>query len=86
MTNRVTEPRCPKEGLGRTWSYVALDRRVLAVALKGDVNDWACYIGPVNGDSHLREAEDVAHGGSKLNYWIAKGLFPWMDALYDWRD
>ena len=80
------EIRCPKEKLGRTWTYLALDRRVLCVALKGDVKDWSAYVGAVEGESHLQEAEEVAHNGTKLPYWMAKKLFPSMDAAYAWRE
>lgn len=83
---QAEEVRCPREALGRTWSYVALDRHVLAIALKGDVKDWSAYIGAVPGESHVREAERVAHEGSKLPYWLGRKLFPSFDAAYCWRD
>ena len=80
------EARCPREQIGRTWTYTALDKNVLVVALKGEIDDWGAYIGAVAGQSHTQEAEEVARTGSKLPYWMAKKLFPSMDKAYVWRD
>ena len=73
------------EKLGVTWTYAVLSTKVLAVAFKGDIDDWAAYIGSVSGHNHLLEAEEVARRGSKLPYEIAKLLFPTMDRTYKWR-
>lgn len=75
-----------KETLGKTWTYLALDRKVLCIAVKGDVNDWSAYIGAVEGNRHVDEAQTVAENGTKLPYWMARKLFPSMDAAYWWRE
>lgn len=66
--------------------YIALDMRVLVVAIEGKVKDWSAYIGAVKGDDHEMEAEQVAWRGSKIPYWMAKRLFPDFDARLRWRD
>ena len=71
--------------LGVTWTYTVLNSRVLAVAVKGDIDDWAAYIGPVPGHNHMMEAEEVYRRGTKLPYLVAKVLFPSMDRAYRWR-
>ena len=81
--DRLTE--LSEEGLGVTWTYTVLHSRVLAVAVKGAINDWAAYIGPVSGHDHMIEAEEVYRSGTKLPYLVAKVLFPSMDRAYRWR-
>jgi len=61
---------------GRRTSYTVLDRRVLAVAVEGHADDWAAYIGPVEGECHDKEWYDVYRYGSKLRREIAELLFP----------
>ena len=75
-----------KENLGKEWTYTALGRRVLCIAVKGDMNDWAAYIGAVKGEDHVKEAQVVADVGTKIPYWMAQKLFPSMDSMYVWRD
>jgi len=65
--------------------FRALDRKVLAVAVKGSVNDWAAYIGAVQGDNHQRECEEVARNGSKLPRKVAEILFPEFAEQFSWR-
>ena len=77
---------CKPEECGRTWTYTALDSKVLCVALKGEFGDWCAYIGAVEGRSHVKEASEVVKSGSKLPYWIAKRLFSSMDEAYAWRE
>lgn len=56
--------------------YRALDCRVLAVAVKGNVDDWAAYIGAVAGENHEEEWKNVAAHGTKLSQEVAELLFP----------
>lgn len=56
--------------------YYPLARKVLAVAVKGDVDDWAAYIDCVSGENHRIEAEKVAKHGTKLPENIGRLLFP----------
>ena len=65
--------------------YEPLDMCVLAVAVEGEVEDWAAYVGAVKGDNHEREFQDVARHGTKLPYKIAKLLFPDFDRDFPWR-
>ncbi len=76
---------CTRESLGRTWTYFALSPRVLCVALKGEVDDWAAYVDAVAGHSHVNEAEEVARRGAKIPRWMAERLFPSMAKAYSWR-
>ena len=39
--------------MGKT-RYIALSRKVIAVAIEGEVKDWAAYIDGVPGDNHFR--------------------------------
>jgi len=65
--------------------YIALDRKVLAVAIEGSVKDWAAYIGSVDGENHGMEAEEVRRSGSKLPREIAEYLFPYFAKRFRWR-
>ena len=65
--------------------YVPLDTCVLAVAVEGEVKDWAAYVGATMGDSHEREFQDVARRGTKLPYGVARVLFPDFDRDFIWR-
>jgi hypothetical protein len=69
----------------RQYEYKALATDVLAVAVTGEVNDWAAYIGAVPGENHMREYELVGKTGTKLPYELARILFPEFDAEYSWR-
>lgn len=66
--------------------YKALSRRVLVVAVMGEVDDWAAYIDAVQGRSHIKEYKRVAEVGTKIPYWMAKTLFPNFDRKFKWRD
>jgi len=57
---------------------------VLVVAVKGAINDWAAYIGAVQGENHQLECKEVADNGTKLPREIAEILFPEFDEL-EWR-
>ena len=65
--------------------YTSLDMRVLAVAVEGAIKDWSCYIGAVEGNNHEREFQEVARRGTKLDYRIARILFPDFDQEFAWR-
>jgi hypothetical protein len=60
----------------------ALHRRVLVVAVEGDIGDWAAYIADVPGKSHATEAQKVAEEGEKVIKEIAQLLFPWIELKY----
>ena len=64
------------ENMERKTRWKALDIRVIVVAVEGHVDDWAAYIGAVQGDCHAEEWQDVAQNGSKLPKAIAEILFP----------
>lgn len=57
---------------------IRLDIDVLVVAVEGEVNDWAAYIGSGN-------EEKVKTRGTKLPYDVAKVLFPDWDERLAWR-
>ncbi len=57
----------------------AMASRVLAVVVKGDVDDWAAYIAAVPGKDHEQEKTYVAGSGDKLDKRIAADLFPALD-------
>lgn len=59
-----------------TVRYVALHRRVLAVARTRITGHWAAYIAPVPGERHDEEAEEVLLSGTKLHEEVARTLFP----------
>lgn len=65
-------------------NWRALDRRVLVVAVKRVEGAWCAYIGSVPGESHLREVQQVARYGSKLDERLAKAIFPDMEMPYAW--
>jgi len=65
--------------------WIALDMRVIVVAVEGGVKDWAAYIGAVEGNSHEREYEGVMDYGTQLPQKVAELLFPDFKHL-DWRD
>ena len=65
--------------------YYALDQHVLAVAVEGQVGDWAAYIGAVPGHCHRVEYESVRKSGAKLPYKIARVIFPYWDENLVWR-
>ena len=67
-----------------TWVQ-ALDRKVLVVALEGEVNDWSAYIGAVEGNNHSQEWQEVARTGTKLDREIAEILFPYFKQNFKWR-
>ncbi len=56
--------------------YRALDVRVIAVATEGYAEDWAAYIGAVEGKNHQQEWQEVKDTGTKLPKAIAEVLFP----------
>jgi hypothetical protein len=62
-----------------TLTHYALDREVLAVAVPGEVGDWAVYVGAVPGKCHGDEIPKVASEGSKQPVHLAKILFPQFD-------
>jgi len=71
--------------LAKRICWKALDRRVIVVAVEGEVEDWAAYIGAVQGDRHSEEWQEVAEYGTKLPKNIAEILFPQFRNL-EWRD
>jgi hypothetical protein len=70
----------------RILDRVALHSQVLVIAVKGDVNDWTAYIGPVPGIDHDIEEDLVLINGNKLTVDIAKMLFGWVNERYAWRE
>ena len=60
----------------RKTRWMALDSRVIAVAVEGGIGDWAAYIGAVEGKNHNEEWEEVARRGTKLPREVAERLFP----------
>lgn len=71
-------------GMTKRIRWVALDMRVIAVAVEGEVGDWAAYIGCVPGNNHESEVGGVALRGTKLPRRFAEVLFPDFTHL-DWR-
>jgi hypothetical protein len=71
--------------MGKT-RYIALSRKVIAVAIEGEVKDWAAYIDGVPGDNHFLEAKEVARTGTKLPQKVAEILFPDFASEFSWRD
>ena len=65
--------------------YVTLDRKVIVVAVEGDIKDWAAYIGAVPGNNHYAEYMEVARQGTKLPREVASILFPDFDRSFCWR-
>ncbi len=66
--------------------YAVLDTNVIAVAVQGEIGDWAAYIGAVEGENHEREYQKVADNGTKLSYKLARMLFPDFDNEFAWRE
>lgn len=63
--------------------YKILECRVIAVAVKGAVGDWAAYIGSVAGQDHQNEWQEVKANGEKLSQSIAEVMFPeWKKLRY----
>lgn len=60
-------------------SQRALSQKVLAVAVKGNINDWAAYIDAVPGQTHSKEGDAVMEKGEKLPKHIAVAIFPSYD-------
>ena len=56
-----------------------------ALAVEGQVKDWAAYIFPVPGKSHEKEQHLYKTEGSKIPQEIAELLFPTWTEL-TWRD
>lgn len=65
--------------------YIPLDRKVITVAKEGAVNDWAAYIGAVEGVNHTSEWQHVADFGTKLPQEVAEVLFPTFAKRFTWR-
>lgn len=65
--------------------YIALDSKVLAVAVEGSIGDWMAYIGAVAGENYMHEAEEVPKRGTKLPLKIAEYLFPYFAKRFKWR-
>jgi hypothetical protein len=65
--------------------YIPLSMRVIAVAVEGEIGDWAAYIDAVEGHNHYLEFPRVAENGTKLPREVAEILFPDFKCL-EWRD
>ena len=66
--------------------YRALDSKVIVVASQGGRgDDWAAYIGAVEGKDHDEEWKSVMEEGTKLDRKIAEIIFPWWATNYHWR-
>jgi len=70
--------------MNKRFDFIALDRKVLVVAVEGSVKDWSAYIGAVKGNNHSLEAGEVARSGTKISKEIAELLFPTFRDL-KWR-
>ena len=66
--------------------WIALDQKVIAVAMKGEIDDWAAYIGAVPGKDHTQEWQEIARRGTKLPRKVAEILFPEFAEKYRWRE
>jgi hypothetical protein len=55
---------------------IALDSRVLVVAVEGGCKDFAAYIGAVPGRNFDEESSLVEGEGTKLSMALARFLFP----------
>jgi hypothetical protein len=74
-----------KMGLKKV-KWIALDARVIAVAVEGENKDWSAYIGAVSGKDHTEEWKEVLKKGSKLPKEVAEVLFPDFAEQFRWRD
>lgn len=72
------QPQREYRTLDRPW-YRALATRVLAVAVPGEIGDWAAYIDAVPGRDHSEEYKEVMHHGCKMDKRIAATLFDSLD-------
>ena len=68
------------------YTYRALDRRVLVVAVETEGMDWAAYIDAVDGISHEKEYMSVAQTGTKVTEKMGTMLFPRLAEKLPWRD
>jgi hypothetical protein len=69
----------------RKTQWVALDQKVIAVAVEGEVGDWTAYIGAVEGKNHYEEWRQVAKHGSTLPRKVAEAIFPDFAEQFTWR-
>jgi hypothetical protein len=69
----------------RKTRWIALDQKVIAVAVEGEVGDWTAYIGAVEGKDHNEEWRQVAKYGSKLPRKVAEAIFPDFAKEFVWR-
>jgi len=54
--------------------WLVLCRDVIVVASEGEIKDWACYIGAVEGINHEHEWQQVRDHGCKLPKSVAEAL------------
>ena len=78
------EPFTLEGYMGKEFYVKPLARDVLVVASAG-FGEWSAYIGAVPGSNHEKEWVRVFEGGSKVEYWLAKTLFPNL-VNNEWRD
>jgi hypothetical protein len=67
-----------------TQEYRAIASRVLVVAVRGAIGDWAAYVGDVSGKNFSEESVEVAANGTKLDRKVAEFYFPEWKKL-NWR-
>jgi hypothetical protein len=66
--------------------WKALDSKVIVVASATvEVGDFVVYIGAVAGEDHEAEWKEVYKHGTKVDYEVAKALFPEFADKYHWR-
>jgi len=68
----------------REHEFYRISRRILVVAVKGAVDDWAAYVGIVDGSAEENWVV-VWHTGTKIRYKLAKFMFPKFSKKYVWR-
>jgi len=65
--------------------WIALDQKVIVVAVKRIPGEWCAYIKNVPGQRHIDELEEVKSWGSKLHERIALAIFPQFEGTpYAW--
>ena len=72
---------------GKVYYILSLATKVLVVADRSAHHpvEWCAYIDGVAGKNHDIEWEAVAANGNKLDFQIAKILFPNLAEKYRWR-
>ncbi len=56
--------------------YCALDKYILAVAIRLPENCWTAFVGAVQGRDHDTESREVLDRGTRLSEPVAIAIFP----------